>query len=302
MADCVALARTVAAEAACRHQLPIFLYEEAATSPARRNLEDIRRGEFEGLAAKMAQPEWRPDFGPAAPHPSAGASVIGARMPLIAYNINLKTRELRIAKAIASAVRQSSGGLRHVRAMGVDLADRGMVQVSMNLTNYEKTPIFRVFELVKREAERHGVAIANSEIIGLVPAAALTASAAWFLQLDARSARTRFWRTRLRRRGASKDPGVISLFARLFLVLLPRRNPEAAHLSIEVAALDAERIGGARDVAVEDRERAQDVLALPGIARRVERLNVCSPRGLRNHDHHVEKRQVGGDHDRRRAP
>ena len=184
MADCVAIAKTVAAEVARRHDLPVFLYEEAATSPARRNLEDIRRGEFEGLAAKMQQPDWRPDFGPAQPHPSAGASVIGARMPLIAYNVNLATNRLDVAKKIAAAVRQSSGGFRFVKAMGVDLADRGIVQVSMNLTNYEKTPIFRVFEVVKREAARYGVAVLESEIIGLVPAAALTASAAWYLQLD----------------------------------------------------------------------------------------------------------------------
>ena len=185
MADCVALARTVAADVAKRHAVPVFLYEEAATVPARRNLEDIRRGEFEGLATKMLQPDWRPDYGPSAPHPSAGASVIGARMPLIAYNINLATDRLDVAKKIAAAVRQSSGGLRFVKAMAVDLGDRGIVQVSMNLTNFEKTPVFRVFELVKREAARYGVAVLESEIVGLIPAAALTASIAWYLQLDA---------------------------------------------------------------------------------------------------------------------
>ncbi len=184
MADCVALAREVGAEVARRHALPVYLYEEAASTPSRRNLEDIRRGEFEGLAAKMQHPEWRPDFGPAQPHPSAGASVIGARMPLIAYNINLATNRLDVAKKIAAAVRQSSGGLRFVKAMGVDLADRGIVQVSMNLTNYEKTPVFRVFELVKREAARYGVSVLESEIVGLIPSAALTASAAWYLQAD----------------------------------------------------------------------------------------------------------------------
>jgi glutamate formiminotransferase len=184
MADCVALANDVGAEVAGRHALPVFLYEEAARTPARRNLEDIRRGEFEGLAEKIARPEWAPDFGPAAVHASAGASVIGARMPLIAYNINLATNRLDVARKIAGAVRQSSGGLRYVKAMGVDLADRGIVQVSMNLTNFEKTPIFRVFELVKREAERYGVAVLESEIVGLVPAAAIMASAAWFLQLE----------------------------------------------------------------------------------------------------------------------
>ena len=184
MADCVTLAGEVAAEVATRHGVPVFLYEEAARTPARRNLEDIRRGEFEGLAAKMQQPDWAPDFGPSAPHPSAGASVIGARMPLIAYNINLATNRLDVAKKIASAVRHSSGGFRYVKAMGVELSDRGIVQVSMNLTNFEKTPIFRVFEFVKREAARYGVSVLESEIVGLVPAAALTASAAWFLQLD----------------------------------------------------------------------------------------------------------------------
>ncbi len=180
MADCVAMARDVAGEVSRRHNLPVFLYEEAAAIPGRRNLEDIRRGEFEGLAAKLKQPEWAPDFGPAAPHPSAGASVIGARMALIAYNINLATNRLDVAKKIAAAVRHSSGGLRYVKAMGVELADRGIVQVSMNLTNFEKTPIFRVFELVTREAARYGVTVLESEIVGLVPSAALTASAAWY--------------------------------------------------------------------------------------------------------------------------
>jgi glutamate formiminotransferase len=184
MADCVALARKVGAAVAERFHVPVFLYEEASSNPARKNLEDIRRGEFEGLAAKMASPGWAPDFGPSAPHPSAGASVIGARMPLIAYNINLATDRLDVAKKIASAIRQSSGGYRFVKAMGIPLADRGIVQVSMNLTNYEKTPIFRVFETVKREAARYGVSVLESEIVGLVPSAALTGAAEFYLQLE----------------------------------------------------------------------------------------------------------------------
>ena len=184
MADCVALAKSVGEEIGRQFGVPVFLYEEAASTPGRRNLEDIRRGEFEGLAKKMQQPDWKPDFGPTAPHASAGASVVGARMPLIAYNINLATNRLDVAKKIASAVRQSSGGLRFVKAMGVELSDKGVVQVSMNLTNFEKTPMFRVFELVKREAARYGVSVLESEIVGLVPAAALTASAAWFLQME----------------------------------------------------------------------------------------------------------------------
>jgi glutamate formiminotransferase / 5-formyltetrahydrofolate cyclo-ligase len=188
MDACVTLARAIAGEVASRFQLPIYLYEDASTNAARKNLEDIRRGEFEGLAAKMAKPEWAPDFGPASPHPSAGASVIGARMPLIAYNINLNTNRLDVAKKIASAIRMSGGGLRYVKAMGIPLDDRGIVQVSMNLTNYEKTPIFRVFDLVKREAERYGVTVLESEIVGLVPAAALRQSVEYYLQLEGFSA------------------------------------------------------------------------------------------------------------------
>ncbi len=184
MADCVALAREVGAAVAARFDLPVFLYEEAAATPARRNLEDIRRGEFEGLAAKISAPEWQPDFGPATPHVSAGASVIGARMPLIAYNINLATDRLDVARKIAAAVRMSSGGFRFVKAMGLRLEDRGIVQVSMNLTNFEKTPIFRVFDTVKREAARYGVAVLESEVVGLIPSAALVQTAEYYLQLE----------------------------------------------------------------------------------------------------------------------
>lgn len=184
MADCVALARKVGAAVAERFAVPVYLYEDASDNPARKNLEDIRRGEFEGLALKMKSAGWAPDFGPSTPHASAGASVIGARMALIAYNINLATDRLDVAKKIAAAIRQSSGGYRFVKAAGFKLEDRGIVQVSMNLTNYEKTPIFRVFETVKREASRYGVSILESEIVGLVPSAALLGAAEYYLQID----------------------------------------------------------------------------------------------------------------------
>ena len=183
MGECVALARETAAEVSTRFQVPVYLYEEASTDPERTSLEDIRRGEFEGLAARMAAPAWTPDYGPSTPHPSAGASVIGARMPLIAYNINLASNQLDVAKKVAAAIRQSSGGFRYVKAMGVRLEERGIVQVSMNLTNHEKTPMFRVFEAVKREAARYGVNILESEIVGLVPEAALVGTAEHLLQL-----------------------------------------------------------------------------------------------------------------------
>jgi glutamate formiminotransferase len=183
MDDCVRLAQEVASEVARRFGVPVYLYEEASANPARKNLEDIRRGEFEGLATKMATEGWAPDFGPSTPHESAGATVIGARMPLIAYNINLNTDRVDVAKKIAAAIRHSSGGFRYVKAAGFKLDDRNLAQVSMNLTNYEKTPIFRVFETVKREAERYGVSILESEIVGLVPAAALHAAAEYYLQI-----------------------------------------------------------------------------------------------------------------------
>ena len=196
MEECVALAKETARSVAERFAVPVYLYEEASSNPLRKNLEDIRRGEFEGLGAKMTTDGWAPDYGPPAPHPTAGAAVIGARMPLIAYNINLATDRLEVAKKIAAAIRFSSGGFRYVKAMGVTLADRGIVQVSINLTNYEKTPMLRVFEVVKREAERHGVTVLESEIVGLVPSAALIDTAQSSLQL-AGFKRTQILETRL---------------------------------------------------------------------------------------------------------
>jgi glutamate formiminotransferase len=184
-ADCVALAKTLGKALADRYGLPVYLYEDAATSPARQNLANIRKGEFEGLAAKMAEPAWIPDFGPRAPHPSGGATVVGARAPLVAYNINLATPDLAIADRIAKAIRHLSGGYRFVKAMGVKLDARGQVQVSINMTNFEKTPLHRVFETVRSEAARHGIAVVGSEIVGLVPQAALLAAAEHYLRLEA---------------------------------------------------------------------------------------------------------------------
>jgi glutamate formiminotransferase len=172
MVAAVALARDVAERAAARHGLPVYLYEEAATRPDRRRLEDLRRGQFEGLAARMADPAWAPDYGPSHPHPSAGASVIGARPPLIAYNVNLATTDLSVAKRIARTVRESSGGLPAVKALGLALADRGVVQVSMNLTDFRRTSVREAFHLVRQQAEHLGVAVLDSELVGLVPAAA----------------------------------------------------------------------------------------------------------------------------------
>ena len=172
--QCVALAKSTAALVADRFDVPIFLYEAAATDDARRSLSDIRRGGLNGVALRMKQAAWRPDFGPAQPHPTAGATAMGARPILIAYNVNLASNRLEVARRIASVIRERSGGLPHVRALGMQL-DGGIVQVSMNLTNYKETSMATVFDAVMREAAADGVRVLESEIVGLVPADALPA-------------------------------------------------------------------------------------------------------------------------------
>jgi len=183
MDDCVALSQRVGALIAQRFGIPVFLYEESARSSERRNLAAIRKGEFEGLGDKLAEEKWTPDFGPASPHPSAGAVAVGAREFLIAFNVNLASNDLSVAKKIAAAVRHSSGGLRYVKALGLSLDERGIVQVSMNLTNFRKTPVLRVFDMVRREAERMGVLVLESEIIGKIPRQALIDAAISNLQV-----------------------------------------------------------------------------------------------------------------------
>jgi len=181
--DCVAMARHVGAEIARRFQIPVYLYEAAATTPERQNLENIRRGQFEGIRDEIATNSARkPDFGEPRVHPTAGATVVGARKALIAYNVFLNSTDVDIAKKIAKAVRFSSGGLRFVKGAGFLV--RGMAQVSMNLTDFEQTPIHRVFEFVKREAARYGVVPVSSEIVGLIPKLALEQAAEWFLQVE----------------------------------------------------------------------------------------------------------------------
>jgi len=181
--DCVAMAKHVGAEIAQRYQIPVYLYEAAATRPERQNLENIRRGQFEGIRAEIAtNPARKPDFGEPRVHPTAGATVVGARKFLIAYNVFLNTPDVEIAKKVAKAVRFSNGGLRFVKGAGFLV--RGLAQVSMNLTDFEQTPIHRVFEFVKREAARYGVIPVSSEIVGLIPKKALEQAAEWFLQVE----------------------------------------------------------------------------------------------------------------------
>jgi len=183
--DCVALARRVGNEIWKRYRIPIFFYEAAATRPDRVNLENVRKGQFEGLREELKKNHDRqPDVGEPKLHPTAGVTVVGARKFLIAYNVNLNTPDVAIANKIAKAIRFSSGGLRYVKSMGVELKARNLAQVSINLTDFEQTPMHRVYEMVKREAQRYGVAPVGSEIVGLVPKKAIELAADYFLQLE----------------------------------------------------------------------------------------------------------------------
>ncbi len=184
MEEAIALSKEVAKEVADRYGVPVFLYEKSASAPHRENLAAIRKGEFEGMAEKIKLPEWQPDFGPAERHATAGTVAIGARMPLVAYNINLNTPSLEIAHDIAKKIRFIGGGLRFCKAMGVELKERGITQVSMNLTDYSRTAIYRAFEMVRFEAKRYGVSIIGSEIVGLVPMEALIDTASYYLGLE----------------------------------------------------------------------------------------------------------------------
>jgi glutamate formiminotransferase / 5-formyltetrahydrofolate cyclo-ligase len=184
MEEAIFLAREVSETVAARFDLPVYLYEKAATAPHRENLAEVRKGQFEGLNEKMKNPLWHPDYGPSLPHPTAGASIIGSRNYLIAYNINLNTDKLEIAKAIARKVRYIGGGLRYCKAMGVMLEARGLVQVSMNLTDYTQTAVYQAFEMVKMEAARYGVTIAGSEVIGLLPLGVLVDTANYYLGIE----------------------------------------------------------------------------------------------------------------------
>ena len=185
MDDCIGLARQCGERMWRELGIPTYLYEKAAAKPERENLAAIRKGEFEGIRADIATNEARrPDFGEPRVHPTAGITAVGARPPLIAYNVNLGTSDVAIANKIARAVRHQTGGLRYVKALGFELKDRGIVQVSMNMVNFEGTPLFRVFEMIKREAERYGVPVVGSEIVGLVPQQALNAVSDFYLQLE----------------------------------------------------------------------------------------------------------------------
>ena len=182
--ECVALSKEVGKRIWEEAGMPVFLYEDSASAPHRVNLAAIRKGQFEGMAEKVKDPQWEPDFGGATIHPTAGTVAVGCRMPLVAYNINLNTSDITIANAIAKIIRQSSGGLSCVKALGVMLEDRNIAQVSINMTNLHKTPLYRVVELVKAEAKRWGVTVVGTEVVGLTPMHALIDAAEYYLQIE----------------------------------------------------------------------------------------------------------------------
>lgn len=184
LSECVELSKRVAKRVWEEVGIPSFLYEASAASPARENLAEVRKGQFEGMPEKLLLPEWAPDFGERRIHPTAGITAIGARMPLIAYNVNLDTDNVEIAKQIAKAIRCSNGGFRYCKAIGLRLEDRNIAQVSMNLTNYLGTPIYYAFEMIRALADRYGVRILGSELVGLTPAKALLDCAEYYLKME----------------------------------------------------------------------------------------------------------------------
>ena len=242
--DCVALAKRVGREIWERYRIPVYFYEAAAQRPERTNLESIRKGQFEGLREEVLRnPDRAPDVGEPRLHPTAGAIAVGARKFLIAYNINLNTPDVEIAKRIGKNIRFSNGGLRYVKAMGVDLRARNLAQVSINMTDFEQTPLHRVFEMVKREAERYGVSIVGSEIVGLIPKRAIELTADFYLQLENFSA-AQVLENRLEASlgGAVSDgPGKLAAMAQPFLdaVAQPTAAPGGGSVSALAGALGA---------------------------------------------------------------
>ncbi|MGC2814363.1 MAG: glutamate formimidoyltransferase, partial [Candidatus Acidiferrum sp.] len=244
--DCVALARRTGQEIWARYRIPVFFYESAATRPDRTNLENVRRGQFEGLREEMKHNmDRQPDVGEPKVHPTAGVTVVGARKFLIAYNVNLNTSDIGVANKIAKAIRFSSGGLRHVKSMGVELKARNLAQVSINLTDFEQTPMHRVYEMVKREAQRYGAVPVGSEIVGLIPKKAIEMAADFFLQLENFSPEQVFENRLAAALGGvpleTATDGKLAVLARPFLdaVAAPSATPGGGSVSALAGALAA---------------------------------------------------------------
>ncbi|HCM89869.1 MULTISPECIES: glutamate formimidoyltransferase [Vagococcus] len=182
--ECVEISKKVAKRINDELNIPIFLYEDSASTPSRKNLAKVRKGQFEGMPEKLKEEEWAPDFGERKIHPTAGITAVGARMPLVAFNVNLDTSDITIANKIAKIIRASGGGFKYAKGIGVMLEDRNIAQVSMNMVNFEGTPLYRTFETIRMEAKRYGVNIIGSEIIGLTPAKAMIDCAEYYLQVE----------------------------------------------------------------------------------------------------------------------
>lgn len=271
MDDCIALAKDFGKEFAERFRVPVFLYEEAASTPARRNLADVRAGEFEGLRDKIGRdPTKKPDFGPDKIHPAAGATAVGAREILIAYNVNLGTDDLAIAKKIAHQLRAKDGGLAYVKALGFELKDRGIVQVSMNMTDYHKSQLFKAKELVELFAERYGVPVVGSEIVGLVPMDALVDSAEFYLKLE------NFTREQiLEKRLFAPSPSELtdtSLTAFSEEVASRKATPGGGSVAAYIGALAAGLVCMVGKITASKKDTAQDSNRLQEIVRKGEDL------------------------------
>jgi glutamate formiminotransferase/formiminotetrahydrofolate cyclodeaminase len=257
--DCVRLSIQVGEEIAERYRIPVYLYEQSARVAARQDLAYVRRGEFEVIREEIrVKPERRPDYGPSEVHPSAGATAVGARFPLVAYNVYLDTPDVKIAQSVARSIRFSSGGLRYVKALGFEIKERNQVQVSMNLTHFEGTPIFRVFDMVAREAERYGAAVVSSEIVGLVPQRALDACADYYLRLEKFSPR-QILENRLQDALAQEPPVSEFLSSVAAPEAVPGGGSAAAHAAALAAAL-GEMVAGLTEgrkkyLSVEERVR-----------------------------------------------
>lgn len=184
MDECIELANKFAKEIGYRYRVPVYLYEDAAKNENRKNLATVRKGQYEGFFEKIKEEEWKPDYGPCKMNSKLGCTAVGARVPLVAFNVNLDTNNIEIAQNIAKVIRHIGGGLKYVKAMGVALNERNIVQVSMNLVNYDKTAIYRAFEMIKMESKRYGVNVIGSEVIGLLPMAALIQCAEYYLQIE----------------------------------------------------------------------------------------------------------------------
>jgi glutamate formiminotransferase/formiminotetrahydrofolate cyclodeaminase len=271
MDDCVSLARAFGQEFAEKFHVPVFLYEEAATTPERQNLADVREGEFEGLREKIGQdPAKKPDFGPEKIHPTAGATAVGAREILIAYNVNLGTKDLDIAKKIAHQLRAKDGGLTFVKALGFELKERGIVQVSMNLTNYRKSELFKAYELVKLFADRYGVPVVGSEIVGLAPMDSLVDSAEFYLRLENFSREQVLERKLFAPRPSTLIDQSLALFSEE--VASKKATPGGGSVSAYMAALAASLVSMVARITLGKKEAPPDAVKLSEVVKEGEAL------------------------------